>query len=1438
MSEAKSPSPGNSFGFQRGKLPSIRSGFGAAGYTLLTTVVVVALVCSASPALARSGNQGAAVRILEDNPSRIVIRYKFGDFRRQSVRIDGESFTDIYLEGESNKKDKGAPALPDVSRSVIIPDDARMRVRVIDSSYYEIENIDIVPSKGYISRKINPADVPYTFGKAYDTDAFYPGPLAALRRPYIMRDHRGIVVTANPFQYNPVRHVLRIYTDMTIEVASVGRGRMNVLHRRPRKLSRAFNQLYSSHFINYDSARRYTPLDEEGEMLIIVHDAWNSNVQPLKTHKESRGIPTTIVDVGSIGNNASSIKSYIQSVYDSNDLAFVLLVGDAAEVATPLVMTYYGNGAADPNYSLVAGADNYPDLIVGRFSAQSAAQVDTQVERTIEYETLPAIGQSWFWKGVGIASDDVGSPDDGQLDWEHIRKIRDVLLNYGYTEVNELYEGSQSPPGNDDPGNPVPQDVTDCLNDGRGIINYCGHGSPTSWGTTSFSTTNVDALTNDNMLPFIISVACNNGEFNNYSTCFAEAWMRATNGTEPTGAIAIYASSVSQFWAPPMEAQDEFNWLYTDANTPPSYFSFGAHCYAGSCSMMDEYTASQTQANSGIDMFNTWHVFGDPSLSIAGEIEPTPPVAFDGSVSTGINTPVEIELQATDEGQPDPPGVLTYIITLLPSDGSLADPCAGAITSVPYSLASYGNKVVYTPDTDYTGSDEFNFKANDNDGGSDPNGGDSNIATVTITVQAQPIVIYEADFESGLAGWDVNNNFGDACGLWHLTGVCQSAGGSHTTPNSLYYGQDSTCNYDAGLSEGIVTSPVISLASVTPPINLSLKYFLTTEVYSGYDIATLEVSENGGAFTVAASNQDATLSDPSGGWLSKTIDLSAMAGSDIQVRARFRTVDGSLNTYDGFYVDDVNVLAIPGEPCCMPPPEPNTPNPPNDVDNVPVGTVLTWNGGARAPALVGAGPTRRVPADILATIVDDEPDPLPRYPTPQEQQLLEQRRLLREQAPLTRDERFGAPWGPVWTPGEYEQADGVLVRWGSFNALLTEFIVGVSDSDNASTAYVIVTDANQQISCEATLGGAGADMNNVEFITYITDSVWIRDYGPRYFYEGARRTIMDHKYNRPRPLDDAFPAWLGGYWSETVYQLDNLNLEHGGGNFHCVSDGNAFMSTLILDENPSYSEGDIEQIYRDYHNVELTIYDSLPSDVDYTGHIDMWLLPLSDTDILVGQFAPGIPGYTETEAAVTDLEGRGYTVWRTPSRNDGVGGAGGIHYTYTNAAIVNNKVFVPQYGDGNDLIALNVFEQAMPDHEIIGVDCNSIIGLGGAIHCIMKHVYLTSPPVTWDVYLGESPQTLVCSDLSSPMCDPGMLRYCTTYHWQVVAKNYCSETVGPIWTFTTGFASMPDLELFASHWLDTGCIGIEWCFGCDFDKSHDVDFYDFADLALCWRGCP
>ena len=78
----------------------------------------------------------------------------------------------------------------------------------------------------------------------------------------------------------------------------------------------------------------------------------------------------------------------------------MLLVGDGQHVPK------YGTDS-DPVYALVAGSDSYPDLFVGRFSAETPEHVQTQVARTITYErdTPAGDGSRWMQIGLGVASD-------------------------------------------------------------------------------------------------------------------------------------------------------------------------------------------------------------------------------------------------------------------------------------------------------------------------------------------------------------------------------------------------------------------------------------------------------------------------------------------------------------------------------------------------------------------------------------------------------------------------------------------------------------------------------------------------------------------------------------------------------------------------------------------------------------------------------------------------------------------------------------------------------------------------------------------------------------------------------------------------------------------------------------------------------------------------
>ena len=538
--------------------------------------------------------------IVNDELVNTELEFQLPGYYRSEISIEGATYQMISAPDMTPIIKAGAPDLPKYYRSIIIPDDAHMRLDYEVLEFQDIQVANLVPSKGTLTRNINPATVAFQFGPEYSENAFYPAEIAALGDPYVMRNVRGTVVQIHPFRYNPVSGILRVYTHLRIRITADGPARLGLKSKTYTSLQRAFLPVYKSHFINYTpNSVLYDLPEETGRLLVITADNYFDAVLPLIDWKQTRGLPTELIRVSDVGNNAIAIFNAVQARYNSPDgLTFLLLVGDAGDVAPAIGSSGAASGAAsDPSYALLDGGngDHYPDIFVGRLSANTVEQVATQVAKIIDYEAHPDPDGAWYGQAMGIASDQgAGQGDDGEADYVHMNNIRTDLLGYGYDPVDQIYDPTASA-----------AQVSAGLNAGRGLVNYVGHGSTTSWGTTGFSNYNVNSLSNTGMLPVIFSVACVNGNFQS-STCFAEAWLRAGSAETPTGAVAFYGSTINQSWAPPMCAEDE----YIDLLCADADMTIGALMYSGSAQMIDEY------GTDGFDMYATWHIFGDPSMPI------------------------------------------------------------------------------------------------------------------------------------------------------------------------------------------------------------------------------------------------------------------------------------------------------------------------------------------------------------------------------------------------------------------------------------------------------------------------------------------------------------------------------------------------------------------------------------------------------------------------------------------------------------------------------------------------------------------------------------------------------------------------------------------------------------------------------------------------------
>lgn len=581
-------------------------------YTRVSAVLAASALLFGASAGYSQNDKGFS--LLNQTENFTAVAFDNPDFQLQDVNVDGQLMTKILTEEGSFNLELGAPALPYYTQSIVMPNEGAAELQVTYSDFYEIQNVEIAPSKGNLYRNIDPADVPYEFGPAYSENAFYPEKLADMRDPFILREYRGMTIITYPYQYNPVTKVLRVYEDINVSVVyhqdQIG---INELTTTPAQTT-TFNQIYPQHFLNYDavvstSQSKYTVTEEEGSCLVIGPASLQASVDQIVEWKNRLGIPCEGVDVATIGNTDTQIKTYIENYYASNpDLVFVIIVGDHAQVNTHTYGTTWAGEEkwSDSYYGQMTG-DYYPELFVGRYSGSNNTQIQTMIDRQVEYELQPVAGDHWS-TAIGVGSDEgAGTGDDGEADWQHLRNIRTELLNFGMTEVHEFYDGSHG--GEDAGGDPSSSMISNAVDAGATLFNYTGHGDIGVCITGNYNTADVNAANNNGMYPFVVSVACSNGEFT-YATCLGEAFIRASNGSGPTGGIAFCGSSILMSWAPPMETQDEMTKILTEQYPSNKKVTLGGLFFNSMMSTVEEY------GSQGNEVMQTWVLFGDPAVMI------------------------------------------------------------------------------------------------------------------------------------------------------------------------------------------------------------------------------------------------------------------------------------------------------------------------------------------------------------------------------------------------------------------------------------------------------------------------------------------------------------------------------------------------------------------------------------------------------------------------------------------------------------------------------------------------------------------------------------------------------------------------------------------------------------------------------------------------------
>ena len=498
---------------------------------------------------------------------------EINELHQLSLSTRSGDFSELIIPGFGKSGETGTPSLPVKRELIAVPLGAELSIEIADyqSIEYQLSDLGIndqlMPAQPPVPKSIDPSELEFIYDQnAYEQDKWYGNDIFTCEEVGILRGQRIFTVTYHPIAYNPVQQKIIIYNNVNTTVNFVGSDLNATRELRTKTWSPAYEKIYSTSLINY------TPLQTREDItrypikyVIISDDMFTAQLQPFIAWKTQQGYNVIETYTSEIGGSTTAIANYIESLWEEATMedpapSFILFVGDTAQI--PAYNGATGNHVTDLNYVRLEGNDYMPEIYYGRFSARNTAELQPQIDKTLEYEMFTMPDPSYLEEVVMIAGMDASHGStwgNGQINYGTNNYFNAA---HGITSHTYLYPASGSSAGQ------IVQDVSD----GIGYINYTAHGSSTSWADPSFTISNINSLQNEHEYPLVVGNCCLTNKFE-VGECFGEAWLREENG----GAIGYIGGTNSTYW------NEDFWWGVGSGNVTsnPTYNGTGPGAYDG-----------------------------------------------------------------------------------------------------------------------------------------------------------------------------------------------------------------------------------------------------------------------------------------------------------------------------------------------------------------------------------------------------------------------------------------------------------------------------------------------------------------------------------------------------------------------------------------------------------------------------------------------------------------------------------------------------------------------------------------------------------------------------------------------------------------------------------------------------------------------------------------
>jgi len=482
------------------------------------------------------------------------------EFTAIPVNTERGMFTRISIPGNTGTNVFGAPEMPAYRKLIRVPLGAQAIVNITDIQYVDIDlgkegyPHPVYPAQPPRSKNLDQHEFVYD-QSAYQLNAFSEHETLSVEMLGILRDKRIARINFVPFTYNPAEHILRVYYHIEFTVEFQNADVQATLALEEKYASICFTSVNKS-LANVESQQlKENFMKYPVKYLIISDRMFENQLQPFIEWKTQKGfiVVESYTDESAVGNTPSSIKAYIQGLYESGTAddpapSYVLFVGDVQQIPA----WDNGNGETDRNYCEFTG-DLFPEIYYGRFSAQNTTQLQPYIDKTLQYEKYTMPDPSYLDEVVMVA----GMDGSHGYDWANGQ------INYGTINYFNPDHGIQSHTYLYPNSGPSAAQMRQDISDGVSFGNYTAHCSPSGWADPAFQLQHIPDLQNQDMYCVLVGNCCSSSEYAQ-NECFGEAIVRTAN----KGAVGYIGGSNSTYW-------DEDYYFGVGVGTisqnPPSY---------------------------------------------------------------------------------------------------------------------------------------------------------------------------------------------------------------------------------------------------------------------------------------------------------------------------------------------------------------------------------------------------------------------------------------------------------------------------------------------------------------------------------------------------------------------------------------------------------------------------------------------------------------------------------------------------------------------------------------------------------------------------------------------------------------------------------------------------------------------------------------------------